>query len=68
LKKTWSYWAKGHELVYYYEQHPELDNQLQVLENLGLIRDITHNNTKRFLFNEAFVEYLGSPSCATPSA
>lgn len=59
LKKTWSYWAKGNELFYFYEDHPELDGMLQVLENLGLVREITYNNTKRFLITEQLADYLG---------
>lgn len=60
LKKNWSYWAKGNELFYYYDDHEDLDNKLQVLQNLGLIREITYNNTKRFLITEHFAEYLGA--------
>lgn len=37
LKKAWSYWAKGNGLVYFYDDHEELDSKLQVLANLGLI-------------------------------
>ena len=64
LKKTWSYWAKGNELFYFYDDHPELDGKLQVLENLGLVREITYNNTKRFLFAERFVEWLSGNNAA----
>lgn len=58
LKRSWGYWAKGNELVYFYDEHPELDSAVQVLENLGLIREITYNNTKRFMMNEELVDYL----------
>src|SRR5262249_11945683 len=33
LKRSWSYWAKGNELVYYYDDHPDLDDKLRILEN-----------------------------------
>ncbi|MGB8581552.1 MAG: hypothetical protein WCD47_12075 [Candidatus Sulfotelmatobacter sp.] len=60
LSKKWVYWAGGDELVYYYEDHPELDNKLRILLNHGLIRDITKNtNAKHYVFTEAFVRYFG---------
>lgn len=60
LSKGWSYWAKGNELSYYYEDHPEFDNKLKILLNYGLIRDITNNtNAKHYIFTEAFVRYFG---------
>ena len=60
LSKKWAYWASGEELVYYYEDHPDLDNKLRILLNHGLIRDITRNtNAKHYLFTEAFVRYFG---------
>jgi hypothetical protein len=43
---------------------------LQVLANHGLVREITHNNTKRFLFDEGFVRYLratSKPSAGSPA-
>lgn len=64
LRRAWSYWAKGNELFYFYDDHPELDGKLQVLENLGLIREITYNNTKRFILNEEFVEWLSEVQTA----
>src|SRR6185436_3206900 len=42
LEKGWSYWSKGYELAYYYEDHPGLNNQIRVLQNLGLIEEITY--------------------------
>jgi hypothetical protein len=60
LSKKWLYCAGGDELVYYYEDHPELDNKLRILLNYGLIRDITANsNAKHYVFTEAFVRYFG---------
>jgi hypothetical protein len=61
LKRNWSYWAKGNELFYFYDDHPELDNMLLILQNEGLIQDITYNNTKRYLMSEQLAEYLGAP-------
>jgi hypothetical protein len=62
LKRAWSYWATGNELVYFYDDHDELMSKLQVLENLGLVREITYNNVNRFLFTEELVDYLRATS------
>jgi len=60
LKREWSYWAKGHELCYYLDDHPELLSQLQILENYGLIRETTYNSVSRYIISEELVEYLES--------
>lgn len=57
LKRSWGYWHKDNKLVYYYD-HPELDNKVRIIENLGFINDITYNNTKRYVMSEEFVDYL----------
>jgi len=62
LKKGWSYWARGHELVYFYEDHPALDSMMLIMENRGAIRDITFNNVKRYVMTEELVEYLTAES------
>ncbi len=58
LKKSWSYWAKGYELVYYFDDHPDLENKMLILQNYGLIQDITYNNTTRYIIIEEFASYL----------
>lgn len=58
LKKTWSYWEGGDELMYYFEDHAELEGQMQILVNLGLIEEITYNNVRRFVITEEFATYL----------
>jgi hypothetical protein len=60
LKKGWSYWARGHELVYYFEDHPELESKLRILLNYGLIQDITCTNVSRYVISEKFARYLGA--------
>ena len=60
-ERNWGYWAKGNELYYYYEDHAELDDKLRILENEGLIRDITYNNAKRYIMSEQLAAYLGAP-------
>jgi len=58
LKKEWDYWAKGTELIYFFNEHPELDNKINILINYNLIREITYNNVKRYSLSEDLVEYL----------
>lgn len=60
LSKRWMYSSSGNELLYYFEDHPDLENKIQILLNHGLIRDVTRNtNAKHYLFTEAFVRYFG---------
>jgi hypothetical protein len=60
LEKRWTYCASGHELVYYFEDHPELENKLRILLNHGLIQDITRTNVSRYVISETFARYLGA--------
>lgn len=60
LKKGWTYWGRGYELVYFYEDHADLDNKVQIMQNVEAIKDIAFNKVKRFIFTEPFVEYLSS--------
>ena len=60
LKKGWSYNASGHELAYYFEDHPQLENKLRILLNHGLIQDITHTNVSRYVISEKFAKHLGA--------
>ena len=58
LKRGWVYNSQGFYLAYYLDEHEDLEGKLQVLANLGLVREVTHNNVRRFLFAEQFVDYL----------
>jgi len=60
LKKGWGYCASGHELAYYFKDHPELENKLRILLNHDLIQDITHTNVSRYVISEKFARYLGA--------
>jgi hypothetical protein len=60
LEKGWSYWASGHELAYYFEDHPQLENKLRILLNHGLIQDVTHTSVSRYVISEKFARYLGA--------
>jgi len=60
LEKGWTYNASGYELVYYFEDHPQLENKLRILLNHGLIQDITHTNVSRYVISEKFAKHLGA--------
>lgn len=58
LKKKWRYWGRGTELIYYFEDHPDLESNFQMLENLDLVTNITYNDVKRYQLQEALVVRL----------
>lgn len=58
LGKKWVYWASGNEFFYFFEDHPELKSKIRILENYGLIYDITFNNVDRYNISEEFADYL----------
>jgi hypothetical protein len=62
LQKAWTYWPKGNELVYFYDDHVDLDSKMRILQNVGLVQEITYNNTKRYIFTESFVDWLNGSS------
>ena len=57
--KGWVYNSGGRKLlVYFYEDHEDLDAKIRLLANNNLVNDITYNNVKRFVLTEEFVEIL----------
>jgi len=58
LRKGWVYNDRRNLLVYYEDEHPELDAKLRILQSLGLIQEITYNNVKRYVITEALADYL----------
>jgi hypothetical protein len=58
LKKAWSYWGKENEFVYYYDDHSQLDGIVRILQNHGLVCEITTDNVQRFVVAEELVDYL----------
>jgi hypothetical protein len=44
--------------TYYTDDHPDLLSKFMILQNLGLVRDVRHNDVPRFAFDEVFAEYL----------
>lgn len=61
LKRAWSYWAGGTEFMYYFEDHPDLQSKASILENEGLVQDITSKNVQRYRISERLARYLGAP-------
>ena len=60
LKKGWGY--SGHGFRYYYDDHPDLDDIVRILQNYGLVLDITSGTAKRFVISEELAEYLATCS------
>ena len=58
LKKSWSYWGDGTEFAYYYDDHEQLEAQFQVLENNGLVFNVTTGSATKYQFAEDLVDYL----------
>lgn len=44
--------------VYYTEDHDYLASMMTIMEHNGAIYDVTHNNTPRYNFTQAFVRFL----------
>jgi hypothetical protein len=60
LSKSWAYNGSGDILVYYFDDHPDLKNKIRILQNNGLIDEITYNTVDRYIITEAFAEYLSN--------
>jgi hypothetical protein len=58
LKRRWIFNASGPTLTYFFDDHDDLEGKLTVLQNLGLIREVTRTNVKRFAFEEELVDFL----------
>ena len=61
LKKMWVFCYPDRRIfTYFFEDHDELDSKVQILENVGLIRDARgDSNVARFVMEERFADYLG---------
>lgn len=44
--------------TYFFEDHKDLKSEIQILENLGLVKEITFNNVDRYIMSEDFADYL----------
>lgn len=48
----------GKYLAYYFEDHEDLQDKINILENYEYITDITSNNIKKYKMTEEFVELI----------
>ena len=63
LKRAWIYLGEGNDFQYYYDDHPDLNGQVRILQNYGLIEDISDSKTKRYVISESLADYLaGEPT------
>ena len=58
LSKKWAYWTSGNELSYFFEDHSDLKSKIRILENYGLVHNITFNDVDRYNITEDFADYL----------
>jgi len=58
LKKDWVFNGGG-VLVYYYDHHSDLANEFHVLENYGLVQNVTVTSVTRYRISEDLAQYLG---------
>lgn len=61
LERGWIYNSDPNKVIfcYFFDDHDNLRGKLQVLENYGLVREITFNNVVRFIIEESLADYLG---------
>lgn len=57
-KKGLSFWNGGTAFEYTSADEPTLLSKVKIMENVGLVRDITHTNVKRYRMSEELVDYL----------
>jgi hypothetical protein len=58
LRRSWVFNGGG-VLVYYYDDHPDLESEFHVLENYGLVHDVTATSVTRYRISEDLAQYLG---------
>jgi hypothetical protein len=58
--RTWSINVDPNNAVfgYTFQDHPHLRQKIRVLENHGLVTDISYGNLDRFIMSEEFADYL----------
>ena len=53
-----SFSSEKKRFIYYKEDHPDLQNKVDLLEQYGLVKDVTPGNTPIYRMKEEFVEWL----------
>ena len=57
-KEGLSFWNGGTAFEYTSAEEPTLLSKVKIMENVGVVRDITHTNVKRYRMSEELVDYL----------
>ena len=50
--------VKGRYLVYYHDDHPDLEDILALLESEGFVFDITETNAPKYQFSNEFIDFV----------
>jgi hypothetical protein len=58
VSKKWVMSLQSFFLIYYFEDHENLESKVQILENYGFVIDVTTGNAKKYRLMEEFVEFL----------
>jgi len=58
ISKKWVMSFNSPGLVYYFEEHDDLQSKAQILENYGFIFDVTVGNAKKYRMTEEFVDLI----------
>lgn len=58
--KRVSFWHSKKRFVYFEDEHSDLQNKVDLLEQYGLVADVTPGNTPIYRMDESFVEWLTS--------
>ena len=56
MSKNWIY--NGNTVAYFFEDHTDLKDKMNILENHMLLTNITYNNVERYKMSEDFIEML----------
>ena len=67
LKRNWIYWAKGNELCYYFDDHPNLLSQIQILENYGWVHGSHTTTSSDILCRKSSLSTLANDSYLPPN-
>jgi hypothetical protein len=61
LGKSWMCGSVVPEFRYFFEVHPNLQSQFQILENHGLVQSVYAKIVTRYRISEDLATYLGAP-------
>jgi excisionase family DNA binding protein len=67
LGQNWGYFSDSLEFQYYYEDFEDLRSEVTVLEEYGLVKDVTATNVQQFRFSNKLVDYALEQIPGTPA-